>query len=241
MRRNGQWAIALVCVVLGFVLSMQVKVQQRVSASKEDVAVAVQRSQDLSAQLQEVEKERERLAREVQQLRSQISNAAAQQAGYTELSQQLQRLQLAAGLTGVHGPGVRVVLDDSTRLWKPGESPSKFTIHDEDILRVVNELLAGGAEAISVNGQRLTGRSEIRSVGQTIVVNGVRTATPVEILAIGDPATLESTLKLKGGIIDVLSLYNIQVTVEKKADLTLPAYKGNLQFQLGQPVKGQAQ
>lgn len=238
MRRNGQWAIALVCVVLGFILSMQFKVHQRVSAGKQDVSVAVQRSQDLSAQLQQVEKERDSLAKEVQQLRSQVTSAAAQEAGYTELAQQLEKLQLAAGLTEVRGPGVRVILDDSARPWKPGENPNNFIIHDEDILKVVNELLAGGAEAISVNGQRLTGRSEIRCVGPTVMINGVRTATPVEILALGDPSTLESSLKLKGGIVDVLTLYSIQVSIEKKPELRIPAYRGNLGFRFAQPVAG---
>ncbi len=238
MRRNGQWAIALVCVVLGFILSMQFKVQQRVNAGKQnDVVVAVQRSQDLSVQLRQVEKERDGLANEVQQLRTQITSAATQQAGYKELAGQLEWLQMAAGLTEVHGAGVRVILDDSVRPWKPGDNPNNFIIHDEDILKVVNELLAGGAEAISVNGQRLTGRSEIRCVGPTVMINGVRTATPVEILAVGSPATLEAALKLKGGIVDVLTLYSIQVSIEKKTDLLIPAYKGNLQFQYAQPGK----
>lgn len=237
MRSNGQWAIALVCVVLGFILSMQFKVQQRVNAGKQDVTVAVQRSQDLSAQLQQVEKERDSLAREVQQLRSQVTSVAAQQAGYADLAQQLEKLQIAAGLTEVRGPGVRVILDDSARPWKPGDNPNNFIIHDEDILKVVNELLAGGAEAISVNGQRLTNRSEIRCVGPTVMINGVRTATPVEILAIGESATLESSLKLKGGIVDVLTLYSIQVSVERKPEVRIAAYKGNLTFQYAQPVQ----
>lgn len=237
MRRNGHWAIALVCVVLGFILAMQFKVQQRVNAGKQDVAVAVQRTQDLSAQLQQVEKERENLAREVQQLRSQLTGSAAREAGYNELAQQLERLQMAAGLVEVRGPGVRVILDDSARPWKPGDNPNSFIIHDEDILKVVNELLAGGAEAISVNGQRLTGRSEIRCVGPTVMVNGVRTATPVEILAVGDPQTLEASLRLKGGILDVLTLYSIQVSVERKAEVRIPAYKGNLTFQYAKPLQ----
>lgn len=233
MPRGGQWAIALVLVVLGFLLAMQVKVQQKVAAAD----VTVQRVEDLTQQLQGVERERNALTREVASLRTQLQDLASQEAAYKNLAAELERLRLAAGLVPLEGPGIRVVLDDSARPWRPGENPNAFIIHDEDILRVVNELLASGAEAIAVNGQRLTARSEIRCVGPTVMVNGVRTSTPVEILAIGDPDTLEKGLRLKGGVLDVLQLYSIQVSVEKRQTVEIPAYKGNLQFDHARPVR----
>lgn len=232
MKRNGLWPLALVTVVLGFMLAMQVKVQERVSAQN----VSVQRADELLAQLRDVEREREALEKEVEKLRGQAAELAGTQSAYTALAKQLEDLRVGAGLTAIRGPGVRVVLDDSARPWKPGENPNAFIIHDEDILRVVNELRASGAEALAVNGQRLTGRSEIRCVGPVVMVNGVRTTTPVEILALGDPSTLEQGLRLRGGVIDLLTLYSIQVTIERKADLLIPAYKGSLQFEHGQAV-----
>lgn len=213
-------------------LAMQVKVQERVSAQN----VSVQRADELLAQLRDVEREREALEKEVEKLRGQAAELAGTQSAYTALAKQLEDLRVGAGLTAIRGPGVRVVLDDSARPWKPGENPNAFIIHDEDILRVVNELRASGAEALAVNGQRLTGRSEIRCVGPVVMVNGVRTTTPVEILALGDPSTLEQGLRLRGGVIDLLTLYSIQVTIERKADLLIPAYKGSLQFEHGQAV-----
>lgn len=236
MGRGGHWAVALVCVVLGFLLSMQFKVQQRIDAGRErppDVAVMLQRNQDLAAQLAQVEKERDSLKKELAQIRAQVAAGPAS----AELVAQLKQMQVAAGLTELRGPGVRVVLDDSARPWKPGENPNLGIIHDRDIWAVVNELLASGAEAIAVNGQRLTGRTEIRCVGPTVIINGVRTATPVEILAIGNPDTLERGLKLRGGVVDELTLYTIQVTVEKKQEVRVPPYRGSLQFEYARPVE----
>ncbi|BDG60753.1 DUF881 domain-containing protein [Caldinitratiruptor microaerophilus] len=232
MPRGGQWAIALVLVVLGFMLSMQWRVQQKVAAAD----VTVERVEDLTQQLRGVERERDALTKEVADLRTQVQNLANREAHYKDLAGELERLRVAAGLVPLEGPGVRVVLDDSARPWRPGENPNAFIIHDEDILRVVNELLASGAEAIAVNGQRLTARSEIRCVGPTVMVNGVRTSTPVEILAIGDPDTLERGLRLKGGVLDVLELYSIQVSVEKRPQVRIPAYRGSLQFDHARPV-----
>ncbi|MFO7171660.1 MAG: DUF881 domain-containing protein [Bacillota bacterium] len=232
MKRSAYWPLALVTVVLGFMLAMQLKVQERVAAQN----VAVQRAEDLTAQLREVEREREALAKEVENLRQQVADLTSQQAVYTGLAEQLEELRAAAGLTALKGPGVRVVLDDSDRPWRPGENPNAFIIHDEDILRVVNELRASGAEAIAVNGQRLTGRSEIRCVGPVVMVNGVRTTTPVEILALGDPHNLEQGLRLRGGVVDLLTMYSIRVTIERKAEVIIPPYKGSLQFEYGKPV-----
>lgn len=232
MPRGGQWAIALVLVVLGFMLSVQWRVQQKVAAAR----VSVERVEDLTQQLRGVERERDALTKEVADLRTQVQNLANREAHYKDLAGELERLRLAAGLVPLEGPGVRVVLDDSARPWRPGENPNAFIIHDEDLLRVVNELLASGAEAVAVNGQRLTARSEIRCVGPTVMVNGVRTTTPVEILAIGHPDTLERGLRLKGGVLDVLELYSIQVSVDKKPQVRIPAYRGSLQFDYARPV-----
>lgn len=233
MRFKGQWAIALVCVVLGFMLSMQFKLQQRMAAR--DVTVAVQRTEDLTKQLAQVERERDALAQEISALRERQSADLSQQ--QTELKQQIDRLKLAAGLTAVKGPGVRVVLNDSNRPYSPGEDPNAFILHDEDLLKVVNELLAGGAEAISINGQRLVARSEIRCVGPTVMVNGVRIAPPLEILAVGDPKTLDSSLRIRGGVVDYLNLWGIQISVSQEHEVTVPAYSGSLQFKYANPVQ----
>ena len=69
---------------------------------------------------------------------------------------------MKAALTNVKGTGVSVLIEDSLKPIQSGENPNLYVIHDEDILRIVNELRAGGAEAIAINDQRLIGTSEIR-------------------------------------------------------------------------------
>ena len=72
-------------------------------------------------------------------------------------------VRMRAGPTPLVGPGVIVRLDDSSRKARTGENPNLYLIHDDDLLKVINELRAAGAEALSVNGQRLTGTSELPS------------------------------------------------------------------------------
>ena len=100
-------------------------------------------------------------------------------------------------------------------------------IHDEDILRIVNELRAAGAEAVSINGQRLIATSEIRCAGPTLSVNNVRSAPPYEIIAIGDIKALENSIKMRGGVEDALKVWGIQIDIQTLENVYIPPYTGN--------------
>ncbi|MDR7865847.1 MAG: DUF881 domain-containing protein [Sporomusaceae bacterium] len=222
--RQGQVAIAAVCVVLGIMLAVQFRTTQDIKAS-----VPFQRVEELSQQLNKVEKEREALLSEVHALRNATGNEA--------YSRELQQIKMKAGLVPLQGPGIVVSIDDSKRPTKPGENPNLFLIHDDDILKVINELRAAGGEAISINGQRLIATSEIRCAGPTLSVNNARYSPPYEISVIGEPQTLESSLKLRGGVVETLQFWGIQVTIKRQDIVKIPAYKGALTFQYAKPAE----
>lgn len=232
--RHLPWAVALVCVVLGLMLSMQFKVQKQVALSN---VTRLQRNAELASQLEKAEEQRDDLAAEAMDLRRQLSNMASAQAEYQALAQQLELAQVHAGLLPMTGPGVVVVMNDSSRPVTPGENANNFIIHDEDVLRVINELVAARAEAISINGQRVTGRTEIRCTGPVVTINGVRTAPPLEITAIGNPAELEQALTMKGGVAEAVRFWGIQLTVKKENQVTVPAYTSSLRLQYATPAK----
>jgi uncharacterized protein YlxW (UPF0749 family) len=126
--------------------------------------------------------------------------------------------------TEVHGPGVRVVLDDSvedTPLWA---DPNAFIAHDTDILRIVSDLSKGGAEAISINGHRMYSGSTIYCNGYTVRINDVPEARPFVIEAIGDPARLSATMigPNSYGVL-LREYYGLIFTVQVEADISLPA------------------
>lgn len=224
VRRQGQVAIAFVCVVLGIMLAVQFRTTQDVRSS-----VSFQRVEDLSQRLGQAEKERDALSRQLQELRSSSSQESA--------SKEAEMLRMAAGLLPVEGPGVVVTIDDSKRPMKPGENPNLYLIHDDDILKVINELWAAGAEAIAINAQRLVIGSEIRCAGPTLSVNNSRYSPPYEIKAVGDPKTLETALKMRGGVIETLQFWGIQVNVKLVQNLQVPAYKGAKKYEFARPFK----
>lgn len=220
--KHERWSIALVSFVLGFMVVTQYKMTQQ----NIDENIRLQRTGDLAVQLTAVQKERDDLLKQVEYMKSQ---------GVSDGGIADEQLKLRAGLTNVKGKGVSVTIEDSSAPIQSGENPNLYIIHDEDILRVVNELRAGGAEAIAINDQRLIGTSEIRCSGPTITVNGKVFGAPFIVTAIGDPDTLNSALTLRGGVVDSLKHWDIKVTVKKEQSVAVPAFTGTFKSDYLQP------
>ncbi len=138
-----------------------------------------------------------------------------------------EELKLKACLLPLEGTGIIIKMDDSSKEAKKGEDKNLYLIHDDDILRVINELRAAGAEAISINGQRLVDISEIRCAGPTLSVNNVRSSAPFEIHAIGEKNALENAIKMRGGVADTLKVWGIQIDFETSDSVYIPPYKGD--------------
>ncbi len=167
---------------------------------------------------------------EVKTLRAQLTKfekAASAESGDSKLLEQsLANYKIAAGVTDLMGPGLLVTLIDSTR---EGIFESEGIIHDTDILRVVNDLWASGAEAIAINGQRVIAGTPIRCVGPTVQINYVPTAAPIRIQALGNPIDLENGMMLPGGPIkELLEVDPKMVTMEKLDKMNVPAFNGAL-------------
>ncbi len=200
-------SMVLICFVLGFILAAQFK---NVQGSKSDLQN--QRIEELAARLVRTEEERDELSKQISKISS--------NRGLTD------DLKLQSCTVPLIGEGISVKMDDSTRVAKSGENPNLYLIHDDDILRVINELRAAGAEAISINGQRLIATSEIRCAGPTLSVNNVRSAPPYEINAIGDKKSLEGAIKMRGGVAETLKVWGITLEVTPSDEIKIPAYNG---------------
>lgn len=229
---TGQVTLAFAALILGMMLAVQFRVQKDIAGS-----APWRRIEDVTAVLKKVETEKTALQEEVASLRARLDKSAEGQTLITGLREELQKARIMAGLVDLKGPGIILTLNDSKKSRQSGDDPAAFIIHDDDILKVVNELAAAGAEAIAINGQRLVGTSEIRCAGPTISINNTRTAPPIEIKAIGDPQTLEASLMMRGGIIEALAFWGIDVKLTREKELIIPAYRGSLRFQHAQTVE----
>jgi uncharacterized protein YlxW (UPF0749 family) len=174
--------------------------------------------------------------REVQQLQAAV-NQAAKLAGRRDSAVARAQAKVTpklapAGLTAVHGPGVEVVLDDA--LDQPARSnvdPNQLVVHQSDLQAVVNALWAGGAEAMSIAGQRVIATSAVRCVGNTLLLNGDVFSPPYRVAAIGPSATMLKQLSASPGVKlfrEAADYYGLGYTVVVQSRLELPAYAGSL-------------
>jgi uncharacterized protein YlxW (UPF0749 family) len=149
------------------------------------------------------------------------SDLAATEQG-RELRDRLSRLGLATGSVAARGPGVRVRVDDA-----PGATDPAKMVQAGDVQKLVNGLWQVGAEAISVNGQRLTAVSPIRDAGSAITVNFVSLRRPYTISAIGDPDTMAADLVDTAGGQQWVNLQSIGLLfdVTNEDSMLLPAAK----------------
>lgn len=137
------------------------------------------------------------------------------------LQAQLERLGVATGADAAQGPGVRVVVDDG-----PSSAGEDAEVLDVDLQKLVNGLWLSGAEAVAVNGERLTALSAIRLAGPVITVNYQRISRPYTVAAIGDPDTLAARfVDTPGGQwwLDLQALYGVHFRIDRAESLTLPA------------------
>jgi uncharacterized protein YlxW (UPF0749 family) len=225
--RRSMISIALVCVALGMMMSLQLR-----STDEYDIiSTRTSRVEDLTLRLQQATDSNDLLAAQNLELQEKLNKARSENEAFADMQEELSQARMLAGFAKVRGPGVILTLNDSLRSLSPGEDPNYLLVHDDDLLRIVNELKTSGAEAISVNNERIIAMSEIRCVGTTILVNTKKITPPFVIAATGDPQSLEAGITMKGGYLEALRFSGIQINLQKVEQLELPAYNHPLQFE----------
>lgn len=170
---------------------------------------------------------------QVSELRSEVDALLSAQAEDGPVEPVSQEVGIAAGRMDVVGPGVSVQLWDAPTSDEPpsGFAPDDLVVHQQDIEAVVNGLRSGGAEAIAVQGHRVTSTTAIRCVGNVLLVDGATYSPPYEITAIGDPETLSETL-LESESVRVYQQYVEAVglgwSLEESEQLEIDGFEGNL-------------
>lgn len=202
-------------------------------------AVAATRSV-LIDKITERTEEADRRAADVARLRASVAKARQDRLQFSvagsRLARQLTRLEAVTGAAPVAGPGLVVRLDDA-----PAAEPAQAEadpraqdpidngrVTDRDLQTIVNELWVAGAEAIAVNGQRLTTLSAIRSAGPNILVAFRPLAPPYDVVAVGDAAAMRSKVVdgFAGSYLKVLGNYGISSFVKTRDSVQVPASSG---------------
>lgn len=187
-RAPGRWWLALVLVLAGTLFS--------VGALQTDRGAPVQATErtELIERIQAAEVEQDASRRQVEDLDAQIDQLRSAALGTDDASKaleaQIDRLGPAVGLAAVTGPGVVVVVDDAPTTG----TDARDQVLDLDLQVLANGLWASGAEAVSINGHRLSALTAIRGAGDAITVDYRSLTRPYRVEAVGDPRTLQARL-----------------------------------------------
>ena len=141
--------------------------------------------------------------------------------------EEIKNNQKLLGLTDVSGQGIIIRLDENRDVnIDEVVNINSYLIHEEDLLYIVNELFNAGANAVSINGQRIVSSTSILCDGNIIRINGKMVGVPITIRAIGYPERLDYALTRPGGYLDIMANDGIVVSVEKSEKIDIPKFDG---------------
>lgn len=210
------------------------------TVSNTDIISEGMREAELLTELAKVKEELSELKEDYEKSKEIVeeykSSASTNDALIASMTQELNTASVLAGLVDVKGEGVVVTINDSTST-SPDLSAEAGLVHDTDLVSIVTELKAAGAEAISINGQRIIATTPIRCVGPTIQINSVKVAAPFYIKAIGNAQYLESALNIKGGIVSSLRSYGLSIEVTRQSDIKIDKYDGSFKLRTATVVE----
>ena len=153
-----------------------------------------------------------------------------------EINSQIEQLKFYNGFTHVRGPGIMLSVSDSVSE-DPDLGLMERIVHDVDIVVLLNDLKAAGAEAIEINGQRIINISEVVCAGPLIRVNGYVIPAPFLIRAIGDSDKLYDAVNQEGTYAyELKNTYGMEVNIRKAYNLSIPKYRGKYQIEYAQTI-----
>ncbi|HOM01434.1 MAG TPA: DUF881 domain-containing protein [Acetivibrio sp.] len=222
---DKSYILAVLFMVFGILLSVQFRSVLNSKKNKPSVAYQIENLQN--------EIKTEKLIGS--KLREEIDENIKKQDEYikmfmegrndNELAREWESVKLAAGLTDVMGNGVIVHLADASE--QLGRNIDNYVVHDVEIVEVLNELKKAGAQAISVNNERIISTSEIICAGPTVRINRTRYPVPYEIKAIGDPKKLYDAL-VNSPIASEFLMFDKKFEVRIAKDIVIPKYGGDI-------------
>ena len=231
MNNGNNIKISLLLGAMCFLLTIGIFIQVKtVTNSGTEVGRTTQENELRDSVLdmkEKYEKQYKILEGKEKELSNLISNASINDSTSSELSEELEKINSQIGLSALQGEGVIIILEDS-------DNPENVTtirdsvVHDEDLITIVNDLCTAGAEAISINGQRIVSTTAITCIGNVIKINDEKIGTPIEIHAIGLKTRLYSALAMNGRHLSYRKAQGLKVEIRKSDSVVVSRYDGIL-------------
>jgi len=200
--------------------------------------------QVVASTISRLESEQVDLKRSLAEARAQLdqlqTTSAQEKAQLGDITSAIAAEHIGAGLVPLEGQGVIAVFQDSTApAVPPNEDPNNYILHDYMLRDVLSTLWAGGAEAVSLNGERVLATTSVYCVGTTIICNATRLSPPYEVHAIGNPDALATALQSSSQMQQFnlrAQIYDLPIVIRKEAKVAVPAYTGAFALKFAHPA-----
>ncbi len=225
---RGRLLTGVVCLLAGLMV-----VASALNARGTDLRPG--RNTDLVSLVQAQSRRNADLTRQLTTVRAEVDAQTATTNPTSRTGSQLAEQARLAGLTAVTGPAVSVTLDDApVSVAADGIDADLLVVHQQDIQAVVNVLWHGGAEAMTIQGQRVITTTGIKCVGNTVVLHGIPYAPPYVISAIGSPDRMRAALAQAEPIRiykQYVEAYGLVYAEQSHDRLTFGAHEGSLELE----------
>lgn len=217
--------IGLMSFVMIYVMLIQFNIVKENNNNKD---VELMRETELKEMLANYKEKYEETEKEIIDVQAKIEeykqDEKSEEDAVRLLEEEVKKSNMLLGNTDVTGEGIIIRMENNIN----DRQESKI-IMAADLISLVNELKIAGAEAISINGERIVSKSDIFDIGNFVCINGQRTTSPYEIRAIGDKKYLQSALSIKGGYIDTYTLGGYTINMEvKDQGIFIGKYQGEM-------------
>ena len=224
--------MAIACAVIGFLVMTAARSQPPSPEARLPrqyrLAALIERQQRTAVQLRE----------DVERLRAEVAKASvgADKAAAAQRAAALRSSRLAAGLIALRGPGIRVELADSSAKDSPSGDVNDLVIHSSDVQATVNALWRSGAEAISINGERLVSTSAVLCVGNTLLLNGTVHSPPYVFSALGADRNKFEADALVRRLREHSESFGLKFAVRTLNTVSIAAYDGSTEPKYARPA-----
>ena len=222
--------ICIMCFLLVMIIFMQFKVVKQSEEINVDLMQETELRQELANWKNKYEETKQKYDEVVQTLDSYKEESSTDTKTKETLEAELEGLELALGKTDVEGEGIIIKMKEKTES-ELGEDEELKPIEANDLIYIVNYLKDSGAEAISINDERIVNTTYIVNIGETIKINGkfLRTDS-YEIKAIGNSSYLESSIFGKGGYAEQLNISGVNTTCERQNKVKISKFNGDFEI-----------
>lgn len=222
--------IGIICILFTSIMFVQFKSVQVIEAS----GVGQKRETELRTEYSALKDKSDEMKQQLEEIQNTtkeyIDQSSDVQATMDLLKSDVDKARCDLGYTDVKGPGIILTIADG----KNAANDKEQVVTYNDLIMAINELKYAGAEAISLNEERVVNNSFVANISEYMVMNDNRISGPYTIKVIGDSKNLESVINIKGGIKDYLESYNKQISYAVENEVYINKYNGNIEINFGE-------